>query len=139
MTIVKLITPAESDTYNADSAEWLALTDDEKNVYIFNASLYMQTKWYCADVDWEDPTTLVDDQKRACAYYAEADRKGLLYAPVAEPVAVGGNVIEQSEAIGSLKETTKWSGGRYYTNPLSSIDSLMSVYCTSSSATLRRN
>lgn len=132
MAVTSLITVSESDTYNALSPDWLALTPDaKKEAHIYNASVYMQTKWTCADVDWSDTSTLDDDLKRACAYYADADRIGVLSSPVAV-TAKTGNVTEETRKLGTMLKTTKWAeGGTTSGDPLESINNIMSMYCTS--------
>ena len=138
MAVTPLITIAESDIYNALSPDWLVLTDPVKDAHIYNASVYMQQKWTCADVDWSDPTTLDDDLKRACAYYADADRIGVLSSPVAV-TAKTGNVTEETRQLGSMLKTTKWAdSGTTSGNPLESIDNIMSLYCTTNVGRLIR-
>ncbi len=133
MAVINLITIAEADVFNALSSDWLALTDPEKSAYVFNASLYMQSYWSCADIEWDDETTLTEDQKRACAYYAEANRLDLLFTPL-EQVEAHGRVVEETNKVGSLVETTKWSGYGSETSgdPLQSIDALMMLDCSRS-------
>lgn len=133
MSVINLITVVESDTYNADSSDWLALTDAVKSGHIFNASLYMQTRWTCTDIEWDDTTTMTDNTKRACAYYAEADRLGLLFQAMAEPDEPHGRLIETTEEISGMRETNKWSSfGPTVTgtNPLEGADALMMPECT---------
>ena len=138
MAVTSLITVVESDIYNALSADWVALSDPIKEAHIFNASVYMQTKWRCVDVDWSDPTTLDDDLKRACAYYADADRIGVLSAPI-ELTDKHGNVIEETRKLGTMLKTTKWAeGGTTSGDPLESVNSLMAVHCTSNYGRLIR-
>ncbi len=138
MAVTSLITIAESDTYNALSADWIALTDPIKEAHIFNASVYMQTKWTCADVDWSDTDTLDEDLKRACAYYADADSIGVLSAPI-ETTDKHGNVTEETRKLGTMLKTTKWAeGGTTSGDPLESINSIMSIYCTSNVGRLIR-
>lgn len=139
MPVTPLITPAESDIYNALSSEWLVLSDDEKSAHILRSSMYMQLNWTCTDVDWSDPSTLDDDLKRACAYYADADRLALLYSPV-EQVDKRGRVIMEKKKLATMEETTQWSqtGSLTSGNPLESIDAVMSLYCSSNSSKLVR-
>lgn len=131
MSVINLLTLVEADDLNSDSTEWLALSDGEKAKHIFQASLYMQTRWSCVEVDWEDATTLSDDLKRACAYYADADRLGLLFPALVyeEP---RGRLTEETGKVGSLLETKKWStfGGVVTKSPLTQIDALMLSECT---------
>ena len=132
MSVINLITVAEADAYNASSSVWLALTDSVKEAHIFNSSLYMQSYWTCTDIDWEDTTTMTDDTKRACAYYAEADRLGLLFDPLEALESQHGRLTEKTQKVGSLLETTKWSsyGPLRTGNPLEMIDALMMGECT---------
>lgn len=142
MAITPLITKTESDTYNALSSAWLALTDVLKDNHIYNASLYMQAQFTCevddVAVDWADPTTLDDDMKRACAYYADADRLGVLFDDVAttEPHRA---IIEEKKKLGSMEKTLKWASSGSFTsaNPLESIDSIMLLYCTSNAGSTK--
>ncbi len=137
MSVVPLITIPESDTYNALSADWLALADEVKDAHIYNASVYMQTRWDCVDVVWSDPTTLDDDLKRACSYYAEADRLGSLNPDVSDTSAKG-RITEETGQVDTLRETIKYSDSGALVsgdNPLAMIDSIMSLYCTPLSAT----
>ena len=131
MSVINLITIIEADDYNAASDEWALLSDPEKSKHIFQASLYMQTRWNCVEVDWEDAATLSDDLKRACAYYAEADRAGLLFPSLSyeEP---RGRLTEETGKVGPLLETKKWStfGPTLTQSPLTSIDALMVSECT---------
>jgi len=134
VTIVSLITVAEADTFNALSNDWLFLSSAEKSAYIFNASIFMQTGWSCivdgATVDWEDPTTLNEDLKRACAYYAEADRIGVLFDPM-EKEDIHGKKVMEKRRVDTLEKTTQWSmfGAAVNGNPLDSVDAIMKVYC----------
>lgn len=139
MAITPLITIAESDTYNALSADWIALTDTVKDAHIYNASIHMITNWSCTDVDWDDTDTLDDDLKRACAYYADADRIGVLNPAVASTEA-HGRVIEETGKLGSMLKTVKWSenGGNVNGNPLASIDVICDIYCESLTGKLIR-
>jgi len=138
MAVTNLITISESDTYNALSSDWVALADPIKTAHIFNASVYMQANWACTDVEWDDTSTLDDDLKRCCSYYADADRIGVLSAPVATTVK-HGNITEETKKLGTLLKTTKWAeGGSTSGDPLESINSLMSLYCTSLAGRLIR-
>ena len=51
MSIINLIEIAEADIVLADDIVWMALSDTQKTTHIFSASLYMQNRWYCVDVD----------------------------------------------------------------------------------------
>lgn len=132
MTIVNLITIAEADDLNANYPEWLALTDPVKSNHIFRASLYMQTNWACVDVDWGDTATISDSLKMACALYAEADRIGLLYNNmVLDTEEARGRIIEYTERMGPMSETTKWAetGSVVSNNPLGYVNDIMSTEC----------
>ena len=138
MAITPLITIAEADAFNALSPDWLLLTDPAKDAHIFNASVYMQAEWVCADVEWDDPTTLDEDVKRCCGYFADADRIGVLTAPIAV-TAKTGNVTEETRKLGTMLKTTKWAeSGLASGNPLESINKLMGLYCTAKAGQLRR-
>ena len=90
-------------------------------------------KWMCTDVDWEDTDTISNEQKMACAYYAEANRLGLLYCSVqAQGIDENaGRLIELTSGVGPLKETKRWAEnkGASAKNPLESIDALMLLGC----------
>ncbi len=135
MTIAPIITPAEADVYNVLSSSWLSLPEPTKEAHIYNASLYIYTTWTCADVDWSDPLTIDDDIKRACAYYADADRVGVLFDPV-EQTEKHRSVTMEKKKLGTMEKTTQWAQGGAITsgNPLQSIDAIMGLYCTSSSS-----
>lgn len=129
--VLPIITIEESDTYNTSSTDWLELSDTEKTLHIFYASLYIQTKWTCLEIDWEDLTTVPDDIKRACAYYADADRLKLLYSPMTADYAKG-RLVEQTNGMDPFVETLKWAaiGPDYSGKPLERIDAIMSTACT---------
>ena len=131
MAISNLITNAVADTYNALSSGWLALADITKTRHIFNASAYIQARWSCVDVDWDDETTIDNDILRACAYYADADRVGVLFPAVAVVEPHRAITVEKKK-LGSMEKTLQWAdaGGLTTGNPLASIDAIMSLYCT---------
>lgn len=131
MALTPIITVEQADSYNAQSAEWLALSNEMKEVHIFNASLYMQSMWTCADVIWTDSSTIDDDLLRACAYYADASRVGVLYTAVAVNEKHRSLIMHKRKMEG-MEETFQWGqGGAIVTgNPLESIHALMKLHCT---------
>ncbi len=141
MSISPIISVAEADTYNVLSADWLNTPEPNKEAHIYNASLYIHTTWTCSDIDWSDPLTIDDDVKRACAYYADADRLGVLFDPIEKTEAHRAMTMEKKK-LGSMEKTIQWAQGGALTsgNPLQSIDAIMSLYCTGlSSMSLLRN
>ncbi len=136
MAITPTITDEESDVYNALSPDWIALTVNQKDAHIYNASVHMQTSWYCGDVDWDDTASIDDDIKRACAYYAEADRIGVLFDPMIKEDTHGKKIMERRK-LDTMEKTTQWSmfGGAVNGNPLASVDAIMSTYCSYNSST----
>lgn len=128
MSVTNLIDIATADSYNG--LEWEALSDAVKTEHIYKATVHMRTRWICVDVDWDDLTTLNDDLKKACAYYAEADRLGVLFTALAYSEPHRAKVKERKKLEGMEKEI-EWSAiGAFTTgNPLASIDAIMSVYC----------
>jgi hypothetical protein len=138
MAITPLLTPAEADVYNTASASWLALSDALKTAHIFNATVYIKAKWNCSSFDWDDLTTFDDDVLRACAYYADADRIGVLTTAVTLADAHGA-VTEETRKLGTMLKTTKWAeSGNTTGDPLESINSIMGLYCSSNSGRLIR-
>ncbi len=131
MAITPLITVPEADNFLLQSSDWLSTPEPSKEGHIYNASVYMQLTWTCADVDWSDPLTLDDDLKRACAYYAEADRIGVLFDEMVKQDAHGKLTMEKRK-LGTMEKTTQWSMFGQVTsgNPLDGIDSIMRLYCT---------
>lgn len=142
MSIISLITPSESDVFNVLSPVWIALTDPEKEAFIFNSSVYMQLNWDCESVEWDDPSTLDNDLKKACAFFAEADRIGVLFDEMKKE-DVHGKKTMFKEKLEGLEEITQWSmfGQAVNGNPLDSVNAIMKMYCTSisNSTTLIRN
>ena len=139
MSVTLLITTKEADSYLKQDESWMNLDKKVKENHIYNASVYMQVNWTCVDVDWSDPSTLNDDLKRSCAYYANADRIGVLNPSISNTPS-HGQVIEETGKLGTMSKTTKWSdkGSNVNGNPLGSINSIMSLYCNSKSGTLIR-
>lgn len=127
--IVPLITVAEADTFNSLSADWLLLLPEHKEAHILSASLHMQSRFSCTGVLWDDPLTLCDDLKRACAGYAEADRKGALFRAVEQMPDM--TPVEVTKKVGTLQTTTKWLKTRELIsgNPLERLDAVMLLYC----------
>lgn len=126
-----IITAAESQVILSAESDWMALTDAEQEQHISKGSVYIQTKWTCADVDYDDDTTISDEIKEACAYYSLADLRGTLYETSDADDTIG-KVIEESKKVGSLATTTKWADDgatKYY---LQYPDSLMAIECTKS-------
>jgi len=139
MSVVPLITTKEADSYQKQNEDWLNLDKPIKEIHIYNASVYMTLNWTCVDVDWSDPTTLNDDLKRSCSYYADADRLGVLN-PSLSNTQNTGRVTEETKKLGSMSKTTKWSddGGNVNGDPLTLIDNIMMLYCNSNSGKLMR-
>ena len=131
-----IITPTEADVFLALEAAWLLLTDPIKTDHIAKASVYMQTKWTCSAVDWDDDTTITDEQKEACAYYALADSNGNLYYDPTDTPSGSGNVIEETKKAGSLQKTVKYSDNNLEesSNLLQYPNTLMGVECASASS-----
>ncbi len=144
MTVVALITTEEADTFNVLSNDWVVSSEAAKEAHIFNASLFMSSNWTCTTidgegeavpVDWEDPETLNTDLKRACAYYAEADRLGVLFDPMTKEDVHGKKTMEKKR-LGDMEKTIQWSlfGAAVNGNPLDVVDTLMFSYCSYSSS-----
>ena len=134
MAITPIISVSEADVFNALSPNWLALTPEQKTAHIFNSSLYILNSWSCVDeagdaVDWSSPPV---DLKKACAYYAEADRIGVLFDPMIKEDIHGKKTMEKKKMEG-FEKTIQWSmfGGIVNGDPLSSVDAIMKQYCTS--------
>jgi len=137
MAITPIITIAEADAYLAGYADWLALTDPEKEAHIYNASLYIQTGWTCVDVDWTDTVNIPEEIKHACALYALADSVGNLYG---EPeTADTRKTTREMIKAGSITVDETFAGaGSNEVGDLSSFglpDSLMSIHCTTAIGT----
>lgn len=126
-----VITPTEADVFLALEAAWLLLTDTVKEDHISKASIYMQTAWTCSDIDWSDDTTIPDDVKQACAYYALADSNGNLYPEATATPTDKGNILEETKKAGSLQKTVKYSDSHLNDSGdlLQFPNSLMSPYC----------
>lgn len=124
-----VITPAESQVILSAEADWMALTDDEQEQHISIGSVYIQTKWTCLEVDWDDDTTISDEIKEACAYYSLADLRGTLYESSVSDDSTG-KIVEESKAVGSLKSTTKWADNNTTKHYTQYPDGLMSIECT---------
>ena len=135
MALVKdIITAAEADAILTNETDWLAQTDAEKERHIGYASTYMQQKWVCVDIDWSDDTTISDDMKEACAYYALASFNDTLYPSTEASADTQGVVVEQTDKVGSLQSTTKWdAGGGQTTYPLQYPNALMCFECEKAS------
>ena len=103
-----IITVAEADLTLALEADWLALADSIKEAHISKASVYIQTVWTCSEVDWSDDTTITDEVKEACAYYALVDSNGNLYADPTDEVTGKGLILEETDKVGSLASTVKY-------------------------------
>jgi len=130
-----IITPAEADAILVTETDWLALTDPVKEGHIAKASVYMQTRFTCSEIDWSDDTTFTDEIKEACAYFALADSNGNLYTDPTDTPSGKGNIIEESDKVGSLASTVKYSDQGAHTSYdlLQYPNALMGVDCTSSS------
>lgn len=131
MTLNKaLITPSESDLILSLESEWLALSDAVKIHHIERASIYIQGNYSCLLVDWSDDSTITDNVKDACGYFALADFNGNLYSDIKQTVK--GEVIEESKTLGPLKKTIKYdpNSSTYLNFPLSYPNSLMLYSCS---------
>lgn len=128
-----IITAAESQVILSNEAEWLALTDTVQEYHISRASVYIQTRWTCDEIDYDDDTTITDEVKEACAYYALADLNGtLLDSSVSDDTV--GKVIEESKKVGSLTKTIKWADNNEQKHYLSYPDMLMEIGCSSANS-----
>jgi len=129
-----VITPAEADVFLALYPLWLALTDPVKEGHIAKASVHMQTKWSCLGVGWDvDPLVLSDDLAEACAYYSLASFKGNLYPDPGVTSSGVGLVVEESDAIGTLKTSKKYSDTKSVQTASAMLiypDALMATACT---------
>lgn len=131
-----IITPLESDTYLAEYSDWLGLTDAVKESHIGRASVYVQTGWTCADIDWDDDETIEEPVKMAVAFYAYASLHNNLFGDITEG-GTTGRIRSEYEKVGSLS-----SGREYFMGmPLRETalgypDSLMSPYCIKNSASI---
>lgn len=126
-----VITPAEADVILAQETSWLAEADAVKEHHIGLASVHMQGRWKCLDIDWADDSTISSDIKEACAYFALASYNGNLYQSTASTEDISGVVIEQTDQLGSLKSTTKWAEkGSKDVNPLQYPNALMGFECS---------
>jgi hypothetical protein len=117
MKIDPLITPKEADTFLYTKTDWFELEKKEKEYFILISTGYMYKNWSCDGFD--EP---FDDLKRCCAYYAYAAYKEELYPEIS------GSVIEKTEKLGSLQESTKWGYSKTNTS-ISYIDDIMSIFC----------
>ncbi len=131
MAVTPLITISEADQFNGLSSGWMGASSEYKTRYILNASTYMQAKWDCADVDWSDTSTLDDDLKRACAYYADADRLGVLF-PAVEETEPHRAIIKERKKLEGMEKETMWAdiGALTSKKPLESINAIMRLHCT---------
>jgi len=131
-----IITPAEADVILATETDWLALTDPVKEAHIAKASVYMQTRFTCSEIDWSDDTTFTTEIQEACAYFALASSNGNLYPDPKATPDEKGNVIEETDKVGSLQSTVKYSETMNVTTSydlLNYPNSLMGVDCFASS------
>ena len=129
-----VITIAEADVVLFAQADWLSLSDAVKIASIGRASVYVQTKWSCADIDWEDDTTIFADVKEAIAYFAYADSKGVLYGNAGQ---LDSDILSsKSVKAASVTVTKVYATSRTLNTPSSSMrqlgypTDLMSMYCT---------
>lgn len=128
-----LITVEEADSILSLESDWLALSTETKEKHIERASYYIQLNWTCSEIDWNESTTITDDVKSACSYYALADYYENLYSSVS--VKETGKIIEESDSVGSLKSTIKYDSGlnKDLTDPLQFPNALMGFDCTKKS------
>jgi len=116
MASLPLITPAEADATLIIGVfpEWNAITNDQKEYYIQQASDYMRKNWSCtADDFFGNPPIVSDDSKRACAYYAESARAGNLYSSPSDSSSTSGAgaLTRLTLKAGSLEKTEEFSEG----------------------------
>lgn len=135
MAITPIITIQEADAYLAAYPDWLALTNEEKDSHIYNASLYVQTNWTCVDVDWEDTANIPEEIKHATALYALADSQGNLYGDAA--AADSRNTTREMIKAGAVTLDTYYTTtGKAQVGIESSFglpDELMGLHCTATS------
>jgi hypothetical protein len=116
------ITPKEADQFLYMSEDWLNQEKKMKEYHILTATGYMLNKWSCDEFD-----VAPDYIKRSCAFYALENMNGNLYSK--EPK---GNVIEITDKLGTMQNTTKWNSSTS-ANPVQYIDDIMLIYCTDKS------
>jgi hypothetical protein len=131
-----VITPAESDVFLAHKADWLILDDTVKLIHLARSSVYLQTNWTCAEIDWDDELTISDVVKESCAYYAYADFVGNLFSSLSADGTAIGRLTQKTENLGDLESTYKYSDTSSSTSsdPLDYPDTLMATECTSVSS-----
>ena len=134
--IENIVTIEESDTFNALSPEWESLTAVQTNAHIYNATLYIHSSWLCTEIDWTDLASVDGDVKRACSFYADADRIGVLFDPIEKTDAHRTKTMEKKK-LGTMEKTIQWAqGGTIVSgNPLQSIDAIMRLYCSNATET----
>jgi|LGVE01.1.fsa_nt_gb hypothetical protein len=133
-----IITVVEADTTLALEAAWLLLTDTVKESHIAKASVYIQTVWECTDIDWSDDSTIPEEVKEACAYFALADSNGNLYADPKDEVTGKGLISEETDKVGSLASTVKYCCDKGVVDNYDLLqypNALMGVWCNASSGT----
>lgn len=132
--IRNIITIEEADTYLALEADWLELDDPAKTNNISRASVYVQTKWVCNDIDYDDEDTIPEVVKEACAWYALANSRNLLYPDMQPSDRDGGFLTEKTIGAGALKKTIKFSEDGNPAQVLSYPDDLMGTVCSVASS-----
>ncbi len=132
-----VITPAEADSFLSIYTSWSNLSQAQKLDAIAKASVYAQTTWTCADVDWD---AVVDTNiKEAIAYYAYAASAGALYGDVTVRDESHGKLRANEYKVGALATKKSWYRGGA-TQPqgrnksLAYPDTLMKTACTAIAA-----
>lgn len=106
---------AFADTVNI-STEWIALSDDEKNLAISYGRLYIDKNYTCSDTDWDtsDYSTIPDEVQRANAMLAEQYTLNELFptenvsGPVTREKVKAGSVESDISYMGSEAQYTKF-------------------------------
>jgi len=125
-----IITPTEADTTLAIYSNWVSLENDTKLAYIRKASVYIQTKWTCAEVDYEG--TIPDEIKEACAYYAYANFSNNLFNDVNAKDVAKGTLKSERKVADVVEKEQSWYPGTANSkpSPLSYPNTLMAIHCT---------
>jgi len=105
---------AFADTVNL-SAEWAALSDDEKNLALTYGRLFIDKNYTCSTTDWDtnDLTTIPDEVQRANAILADQYTTSELFVtdqksgPISREMVKAGSVESETEYMGSNAMYTK--------------------------------
>lgn len=104
-----VITPAEADSFLSIYTSWSNLSQEQKLNAIAKASVYAQTTWICANVDWDAVTDA--NIKEAVAYYAYAASAGALYGDVTVRDEPHGKLRSDEYKVGVLTTKKAWYRG----------------------------